>query len=82
MDKATAFAYELVVNKVDGNSTKAQKPALSGAKFTLFKKNADNSWVTVGEAGNGTTNTTFTFTGLNAGAAVLLVVKRRMSRTK
>lgn len=67
VDKVTVFTYELVVNKVDGSSAETVKPPLEGAKFTLYKKNADNGWDTVKEEGNGTTDTTFTFTGLDAG---------------
>lgn len=68
-DKAVVFTYELVANKVDGSNSDA---ALAGAKFTLYKKGtgADNNttWTIVGaEQGNGTTDTAFTFKGLDAG---------------
>lgn len=68
-DKVVVFTYELVANKVDGSNSDA---ALAGAKFTLYKKGtgADNNttWTIVGaEQGNGTTDTAFTFKGLDAG---------------
>ena len=63
--KVVVFTYELVVNKVDGSNNNT---ALQGAKFTLYKMNADDEWPATGtEAGNGTTDTSFTFTGLDAG---------------
>lgn len=68
-DKVVVFTYELVANKVNGSNSDA---ALAGAKFTLYKKGtgADNNttWTIVGaEQGNGTTDTAFTFKGLDAG---------------
>lgn len=67
VDKVVVFTYELVANKVDGSNA-----PLAGAKFTLYKKGTDAAngvtWTAVGgEQGNGTTDTSFTFTGLDAG---------------
>lgn len=69
VDKVVVFTYELVANKVDSSNT-----PLAGAKFTLYKKgtDADNNnnviWTAVGgEKGDGTSDKSFTFTGLDAG---------------
>ena len=64
-DKVIAFTYKLVANKVDGSGN-----ALAGAGFTLYKYIADDTttndhYLPVGSEITG--ETTFTFTGLDAG---------------
>ncbi len=59
-DKVIVFTYEIDVNKVDESGA-----ALSGAGFTLYKKNASGDYVAVGSEITGVT--TFTFTGVDAG---------------
>ena len=60
-DKVIVFTYQLKANKIDGTT----KEALSGAGFTLYKKNSAGEYEPVGD---GVTNgTTFEFKGLDAG---------------
>ena len=62
-DDVTVLTYELKVNKIDGTT----KEALEGAGFTLYKKNAEDSWTAVGQEIKGDQVTTFTWSGLDAG---------------
>ena len=62
-DKVVVFSYNIVINKVDGQS----KEALKGAGFTLYKKNATGEWIAVGEELKGTDMTTFQWKGLDDG---------------
>lgn len=60
-DKVIVFTYQLKANKIDGTT----KEALSGAGFTLYKKNSAGKYVAVGDEVTGVT--TFEFKGLDAG---------------
>lgn len=63
-DKVKVFTYKVVINKTDGT-----KP-LNGAGFTLYKKNAEGTYVAIGtelKAAEGKTMTTFTWERLDAG---------------
>ena len=60
-DKVIVFTYQLKANKIDGTT----KEALSGAGFTLYKKNSAGEYVVVGDEVTGVT--TFEFKGLDAG---------------
>lgn len=60
-DKVVVFTYELDVNKIDENNRK-----LSGAAFTLYKKNNNIGWDIVKAIPAGGT-TTFQFSGLDTG---------------
>lgn len=61
-DKVIVFTYKVVVNKVDENSN-----PLTGAGFTLYKKNADGEYVAVGQELFGAELTTFKWSGLDDG---------------
>lgn len=68
-DKVVVFTYVLNADKVDGEGK-----ALEGAGFTLYKYDAEaNDYVQVGEEITGVT--TFTFSGLDAGAYKLVESK-------
>lgn len=61
------YSYQLVINKTDKD-----KAALEGAKFTLYKKNAEGDFVIVGAEKEATANAdgkmnVFTWEGLDAG---------------
>ena len=60
-DTVIVFTYKVVVNKVDQKGD-----ALSGAGFTLYKKDSDGNWNAVETISAGDT-TTFTFSGLDDG---------------
>lgn len=59
-DTVVVFTYKVVVNKVDQNNE-----PLSGAGFTLYKKDSSNNWNAVGDEITG--GTTFTFSGIDDG---------------
>ena len=59
-DTVVVFTYKVIVNKVDQDN----KP-LSGAGFTLYKKDSSGNWNAVGNEITGVT--TFTFSGLDDG---------------
>ena len=59
-DTVVVFTYKVIVNKVDQDN----KP-LSGAGFTLYKKDSSNNWNAVGDEITG--GTTFTFSGIDDG---------------
>ena len=59
-DTVIVFTYKVVVNKVDKDNK-----ALTGAGFTLYKKNSTGEYVAVGEEIKDVT--TFTFNGLDDG---------------
>ena len=61
-DKVIVFTYKLVANKVNENNE-----ALTGAGFTLYKKNADGEYVPVGEEIKGEQMTKFEWKGLDDG---------------
>ena len=61
-DKVIVFTYKLVANKVNEN-----KEALTGAGFTLYKKNAAGEYVAVGQEIKGDQMTTFEWKGLDDG---------------
>lgn len=61
-DKVIVFTYKLTAKKVDEN-----KNALTGAGFTLYKKNAEGTYVAVGEEVTGEAMSTFSWTGLDDG---------------
>lgn len=62
-DKNIVFTYKVVANKVDEN-----KNELSGAKFELFKKNAEGEWISKGEIeGAGESGNVFEWSGLDDG---------------
>ena len=64
-DKVTVFTYSVVVNKVDQDNN-----PLAGAKFTLYKKNAQGTYVVVGAEKVTTTGedgNVLTWTGLDDG---------------
>ena len=60
-DKVTVFTYQLLIDKVDEGSS-----ALSGAGFTLYKKDHLGAWQTVEAIAAGAA-TSFTFRGLDDG---------------
>lgn len=61
-DKVIVFTYKLVANKVNEN-----KEPLTGAGFTLYKKNAAGEYVAVGKEIKGEQMTTFEWKGLDDG---------------
>lgn len=61
-DNVIVFTYKVVVNKVD-----SQNNALTGAGFTLYKKDANGNYVAIGTELKGEALTTFTWTGLDDG---------------
>lgn len=61
-DTVKVYTYKVVVNKVDGNND-----PLTGAGFTLYKKDANGTYQAVGDEVTGDTMTEFTFSGLSAG---------------
>lgn len=63
-DKVIVFTYQVIVNKTDSSNN-----PLQGAGFTLYKKNAKGTYVTVGnaQAGSGDNGNIFTWTGLDDG---------------
>lgn len=70
-DTVIVFTYKVVVNKVDQNNN-----PLAGAKFTLYKKNAEGEYVALkeleavavkGEEGETVISYTASFEGLDAG---------------
>jgi fimbrial isopeptide formation D2 family protein/LPXTG-motif cell wall-anchored protein len=62
------YTYALTINKTDANGV-----ALAGAKFKLQKLNGQTkAYEDVSEQGNGTTDTTFSWTGLDAGSYKLV----------
>ncbi len=61
-DKVIVFTYKLVANKVNEN-----KEPLTGAGFTLYKKNAAGEYVAVGKEIKGNQMTTFAWEGLDDG---------------
>lgn len=68
-DTVKVFTYQTIINKVDQNGN-----ALSGAEFTLVKKNKDGSTKNVDVVKNAE-GTSFTFKGLDAGDYVLKETK-------
>ena len=62
-DTVIVFTYKVVANKVDGETNQP----LTGAGFTLYKKNASGNYVAVGEELTDGEMTTFTWTGLDDG---------------
>lgn len=64
-DTVKVFTYQTIINKVDQDGK-----ALSGAEFTLVKKNKDGSTKNVDVVKNAE-GTSFTFKGLDAGNYVL-----------
>ena len=60
-DKVIVFTYQLKANKIDGTT----KEDLSGAGFTLYKKDSAGKYVAVGDEVKG--SYTFEFKGLDAG---------------
>ena len=61
-DKVTVFTFKVIVNKTDGTN------ALTGAAFTLYKKNTDNVYVAVPQQVTITENgTKFEWKGLDDG---------------
>lgn len=69
-DKVTAFSYEVIVNKVDSKGA-----ALAGANFELRKKNREGGWDLVKENTLTDGQTTFNFSGLDAGEYKLIETK-------
>ncbi|MBP3383914.1 MAG: SpaH/EbpB family LPXTG-anchored major pilin, partial [Firmicutes bacterium] len=61
-DTVVVFTYKTVVNKVDEKGD-----ALTGAGFTLYKKDAKGNYNVVGEEVTGTDLTTFEWKGLDDG---------------
>lgn len=61
-DTNIVFTFDAIVNKVDGDGN-----ALTGAGFTLYKKNSNNSWEKIGEEVKGENLTKFEFKKLDAG---------------
>ncbi|MCD7839292.1 MAG: isopeptide-forming domain-containing fimbrial protein [Erysipelotrichaceae bacterium] len=59
-DKVTVFTYKLVVDKVDKDGD-----AVTGAEFTLYKLNSNNTYDQVAVLTS--TTKTFTYSGLDAG---------------
>lgn len=62
VDTVKVFTYQVTVNKVDKD-----KHPLEGAGFTLQKKNAEGTYVTVGEEMKGEKMVNFLFKGLDRG---------------
>lgn len=63
VDKVIVFTYKVVVNKVDEKGG-----ALTGAEFTLYKKNADGNYVEVTDKlTKNDAGTEFTWTGIDDG---------------
>lgn len=69
-DKVAAFSYEVIVNKVDSKGA-----ALAGANFELQKKNASGDWEMARENTLTDGQTTFNFSGLDAGEYKLVETK-------
>lgn len=61
-DIVTVFTYQVIVNKVD-----THQHALTGAGFTLYKKNHLGEYVAIGDELVGGDMTTFTWKGLDDG---------------
>lgn len=61
-DKNIVFTYKVVANKVDENGD-----PLTGAGFTLYKKNASDEYAAVGTEIKGDALTTFTWNGVDDG---------------
>lgn len=61
-DKVIVFTYTLEVDKVDEDGN-----ALTGAGFTLYKKNSSGKYEAVGEELTGDEMTTFTWNGVDDG---------------
>lgn len=68
-DTVKVFTYQTIINKLNEN-----KEALTGAEFTLVKKNKDGSTKNVDVVKNAE-GTSFTFKGLDAGKYVLKETK-------
>ena len=73
-DTVIVFTYKTIVNKVTKNPNydpeeegSEQYIPLTGAGFTLYKKNASGQYVAVGEELKGADMTTFTWSGLDDG---------------
>ena len=62
-DKVKVFTYQLTINKVDGDNN----AALKGAGFILYKKDADDAYVAVGDELKGDDMTAFEWKGLDDG---------------
>lgn len=62
VDKVIVFTYEVVVNKVDEKNA-----PLTGAGFTLFKKDKNGEFQKIGDEVKGDGKTQFTWTGLDDG---------------
>ena len=60
-ETVVVFTYDVIVNKTDGTNP------LTGAGFTLYKKNSSGEWVVVGDEVKGDALTTFTFAKLDEG---------------
>ena len=61
-DKVIVFTYKVVVNKVDNNGN-----ALTGAGFTLYKKNAAGAYEPIGTEIKGEAMTQFSWVGIDDG---------------
>ena len=61
-DKVIVFTYKLTADKVDEDNK-----ALTGAGFTLYKKNASGEYVAVGTEVKGEALTTFSWNGVDDG---------------
>ena len=61
-DTVKVYTYKIVVNKVDGDNA-----PLTGAGFTLYKRDANGTYQAMGDEIKGDTMTTFTFSGLGSG---------------
>lgn len=61
-DVNIVFTYQVIVNKVDENEA-----PLTGAGFTLYKKNAEGEYVPIGSEVTGDALTTFEWKGLDDG---------------
>lgn len=60
-DITIVFTYQLIVDKTDGNNP------LTGAGFTLYKKNSNGDYIAVGTEIKGEDITRFTWSGLDDG---------------
>ena len=60
-DITIVFTYQLIVDKTDGNNP------LTGAGFTLYKKNSNGDYIAVGTEIKGGDITKFTWSGLDDG---------------